>query len=692
MTRTSALSAFAIFGFVSSSALTLSAAWVLRNIENTPQIRFYPDQLTWPLKLKAGLDRAEPARAPAVVAKAVPDLTTARASRIKKKIMVRRDSIKKTQSAPVASASVSTVVPEEVSPSVGDDAAVVLGAWRALRGRMIHLTALIEEKPAALHSAAVILPNPGVPAEVSKPTNVTTVNIQPRVARVRLVTKASRAQVPRSGGIERTVPSIEVPREAPEQAVTTHAVDGEWAVTSQAAPVGVLSVGERVSTPVALTEAALATQSSSLGVSAPAKAWSAKNEYSTSFPEPASKGSAGGSTSVLPDREYSQALMDGSRAAPEGNFYEAFSPTTALDNDRVKVSRLAYLGPVSAGEALEEGGLGLFRLEAPGYFPTLGSRSRRGQGLPLLALHSVGELSVLGPAFVREMGIVFGRVAPGFRVEMKGLTPVTFDRAGTTYFLALNVVPGHATVTLRSPKDGTKVSVRVLVQGGVATYADMGEVRERAELKGEVVSDRPVAGALVEVNETAKSAFTDKDGAFVLRGVPYVNGYPIELHTSKPDGKRISESGSEPEAEKDVYWVSAEADFVQLAQARTGSEDRWLSDLEVKKNEAPRLLASFHGLKEKGRLKAVLTSHGEFMGLLPEIYAIGFVGGEGEVLLPNDSSEEGAGVSLDPAAKSIYGFNLQEGFWTLELSNERGQVVWSKLLFFKDRARTVSIE
>ncbi len=134
-------------------------------------------------------------------------------------------------------------------------------------------------------------------------------------------------------------------------------------------------------------------------------------------------------------------------------------------------------------------------------------------------------------------GIVFGKVAPGYTVELSGRaeSPYYLDRE----FVFLNVAPGAHLIYLRDEK-GLGGVVAVPVLGGHATRVFL-ETQKEAPLVGHVYDARyqELRGlkeiSVRVVGQNSKNTITDTEGGFRIKGVLRIADYPIFLET---EGKR----------------------------------------------------------------------------------------------------------------------------------------------------------
>lgn len=218
--------------------------------------------------------------------------------------------------------------------------------------------------------------------------------------------------------------------------------------------------------------------------------------------------------------------------------------------------------PVSDGSSemlsREPGETGWLVSSSYQHLPTLEwvGDSHRDLETPLISENTSRMLGTLaGTPLQRDAGLVFGKLAPGWKIDFSGraeipvyldsnLRIVTSDEVGSErYFVFLNAAPGAHLVYLNHAESGGDGAVAFPVMGGTATYLDLthisyASVYGQVVLAGDEVDDRrAISRATVRVvGQASATGATNRRGYFHFDSVMVAADYPIFVETDKGTG------------------------------------------------------------------------------------------------------------------------------------------------------------
>ncbi len=190
---------------------------------------------------------------------------------------------------------------------------------------------------------------------------------------------------------------------------------------------------------------------------------------------------------------------------------------------------------------------GWIKLEGSRYLPTVTMHPPPGNGATLLLdEQQLGALFVrTGARITKGMGIVTGRLPPGYQIEFTGRSEETeyFESNHQKYFAILNVEPGPGVLELVSQKSQELNStVFVPVLEDVTTFLDLSEP-ENHDIgvrvgKNGGQNDQEVVGLTVGLStQNGIQAITKSDGTAILQNVRIVRGFPLFVDISSRQGQ-----------------------------------------------------------------------------------------------------------------------------------------------------------
>ncbi len=173
-------------------------------------------------------------------------------------------------------------------------------------------------------------------------------------------------------------------------------------------------------------------------------------------------------------------------------------------------------------------------------------------------IRSFSNSSLGGMAQQAGAGIVFGKVAAGWQVEMGSSDvlgnsdPIYFDAQSQIVpseqiesertFVLLNVNPGSRVLYLRSKAGNLSGGITIPVLAGTSTYVHATEIRADREISGTLYDETensdepawPLAGSTVRlIGQASAVSITDTNGIFQLKNVVYAGSYPHSLESYK---------------------------------------------------------------------------------------------------------------------------------------------------------------
>ncbi|MEO7163343.1 MAG: hypothetical protein ABI041_10525, partial [Bdellovibrionia bacterium] len=236
----------------------------------------------------------------------------------------------------------------------------------------------------------------------------------------------------------------------------------------------------------------------------------------------------------------------GRKTSPESgqrSYVEAFDgQTPLLDGASEMISR-------------EPGETGWFLSSAYQHLPTLEwvGDSHKDLETPLISENTSRMLSTLaGASLQRDAGLVFGKLAAGWRIDFSGRAEVPLyldtnlrivtgdDVTSDRYFVFLNAAPGGHLVYLDSVEGAGSGAVAFPVIGGTATYLDLTQISYTSfygqvvltadEIKGQIGLSRSTVRML---GQAAVSGVANAGGYFHFDDVMVVSDYPVFVETDK---------------------------------------------------------------------------------------------------------------------------------------------------------------
>lgn len=192
---------------------------------------------------------------------------------------------------------------------------------------------------------------------------------------------------------------------------------------------------------------------------------------------------------------------------------------------------------------------------------TLYWRDLENEPVPVMHINTVKSLESSRLAGVVQQsgaGIIYGRIAPGWQVEVAPndllgrSEPVFLDAHAESingdrfdaerYFVFLNVNPGSRIVYLRSKTDEASGGLAIPVLPGADTYLDLRHLSSKQTLSGTLYDESsheaegvwPLGGSTVRViGQSAAVAITDTNGYFRFSNLITIANYPIYLESYK---------------------------------------------------------------------------------------------------------------------------------------------------------------
>ncbi|MEK7397425.1 MAG: hypothetical protein AAB116_10870 [Candidatus Poribacteria bacterium] len=314
---------------------------------------------------------------------------------------------------------------------------------------------------------------------------------------------------------------------------------------------------------------------------------------------------------------------------------------------------------------------------APLHWPTLFIDNNN--MVPLLSNNSVMLLKKITGATIQfQAGIVFGRVGPGWGVELSGRSekPIFFntqnqivDAAHTEndrYFIFTNVEPGAHLLYFINHETTSGGAVGVPVLRSIATFTDLTKILKR-NLQGRildaVVNDtRGLDKAQIRVvGQPSAAAITNKLGNFSIENVFVVSDFPLFVEVNYGSGYTHR-----------FKIANNKTNGTMLYYFRNKQIKAWISQLEGGvSDESGLVIGAFPrvALEQTGvRLFSTLKTLNADATFFPESYGIS-VSGQLQVNAP-----------LEPEAPRFLAAQVPEGPALVDIENSSGINVWSEMV------------
>jgi hypothetical protein len=320
------------------------------------------------------------------------------------------------------------------------------------------------------------------------------------------------------------------------------------------------------------------------------------------------------------------------------------------------------------------------RTRAESHWPTLHWNSAFGVAtLPMIAENTARILAAkLNAPLQADAGIVFGKLPPGWNVELSGRAerplvlnaqnqPVTGARSDEeSYFVFLNAAPGSQMLHLSGPSGGYSGAVALPVMNGAATYLDLSRVQYRAfrgqVLDGSSADTNGIRNVQVRVaGQAGAIAVTDPRGRFSLGRVLVASDLPLYFETDAERGfthrYRVSPTHS--------------GDLVLYRMADRQIQE-WISQLEggisAESGLVVAALPSLVAAQPDGILAARMRTLAMNPTLAPELYTLGTLG------------ELQVGVPLSPERTRFLSLQVPDGPAVIGAEGSAGKPVWGELI------------
>lgn len=288
-------------------------------------------------------------------------------------------------------------------------------------------------------------------------------------------------------------------------------------------------------------------------------------------------------------------------------------------------------------------------------------------------------------------GVIFGTLAPGWRVELSGrasrILLISQDRKILTQddssqwrsFVYFNVAPVYHRLQLEEVKTGRRAVVEPPVVPGVATYIETRKVEVIKSISGwtsEVIDEQEAHGAMgVQVSvleQPLTTVHSDQQGHFEIRGAVAVGSYPIVLDTQGPQGDVHRYRFNRHESLKDIV-LARMSEGAPDSQDALGQIPRWLLDLGSQLRDGI-IVGAVPKILKKFRKNS--------MQLYPKLVRFDEPSGKNEHLIHSASASGQLSDKLPLETQGRFFVpDAPEGMVQLKLVDVADQVVFSKLLF-----------
>jgi hypothetical protein len=303
--------------------------------------------------------------------------------------------------------------------------------------------------------------------------------------------------------------------------------------------------------------------------------------------------------------------------------------------------------------------------------------------VPIIGNNTARMLAALGGHDITiGTGIVFGRIAQGWKVQTSGrsdkavyldsknqVVSASDKTEGDRYFAILNAAPGTHLVYVTDTNNKTEGAVGVPVMSGHATFLDFSEIK-RETLRGVVADGRAaefkgMKGVQVQVaGQTAAVAVTKKGGEFVIGNVVTMGAYPLHIETTVAKGftyrTKLHRSPDQPLNDVVLYQMSDQqiTDWVNQLEGGVSPESALII------SAVPTVISTGEEETLYPATKAVL----DHSILQPETYTVG-VDGKLKV-----------GVPFTPATARALSVQVPEGPVIHMVQDKNGKTIWSELV------------
>jgi hypothetical protein len=343
----------------------------------------------------------------------------------------------------------------------------------------------------------------------------------------------------------------------------------------------------------------------------------------------------------------------------------------------------------------EPGETGWFLSSGYQHLPTLEwvGDSQKDLETPLISENTARMLSTLaGASIQKDAGIVFGKLAPGWRIDFSGradipiyldsnLRVVTSEDVGTErYFVFLNAAPGAHLVYLSNVVESGSGAVAFPIMGGTATYLDLAHMTYTG-FSGHVVLTgvdgqemRPLSRATVRlVGQAPAAGVTNGKGYFRFDNVLIVSDYPVFVETDKGAGFTHR-----------YRILPKNLQDLTLFRLSKNQINDWIGQIEGGvSSDSGLLLAAVPGVvadQPNVTLVPSVRSIAPTLRMIPETYT----------LTPTDLLQPRTALERDE--NRFLGVEVPEGpvlAQVVQLAGEKKTVIWSELTFVSPNVITL---
>jgi hypothetical protein len=313
-------------------------------------------------------------------------------------------------------------------------------------------------------------------------------------------------------------------------------------------------------------------------------------------------------------------------------------------------------------------------------------------GVPIIGNNTARMLAALvGNEITIGTGIVFGRIAQGWKVQLSGrsdkaiyldsknqLINATDKTEGERYFAILNTAPGAHLVYVTDVSNRSEGAVGIPVISGHATFMDLSDIKKET-LRGHVADGRAaeykgLKGVQVQVaGQTASAAVTKKNGQFTIGNVVTIGAYPLHIETTVAKGFTYRTRLHRSEGQLLDNVILYQMDDMQITE--------WVNQLEGGVSPESAVIISavptVVSTAEAEVLYPATKSAIEQSTLQPETYT---VGADGKLRV---------GVPFSPATSRALSVQVPEGPVIHFVSDKNGKTIWSELVIASPRVVNV---